>query len=112
MPVHAGTGAGQTYQLGETGGTEQVTLTDQTIPIHTHAAGCTSAAGNNASPAGAFWASNTNTAIMPYNSPGSVNAVMAPSSISTSGGSNPHDNMLPFLCVNFIISLFGIFPHS
>ena len=112
VPVHAGTSAGQTYQLGETGGAEQVTLTDQTIPIHTHAAGCTSAAGNNASPAGAFWASNTNTAIMPYNSPGSVNAVMFPSSISTSGGSNPHDNMLPFLCVNFIISLFGIFPHS
>lgn len=119
VPVHVGTGGGHTVQLAEQGGSESVTLTTAQIPSHTHAASCNSAAGNNASPSGAVWATNTNTAIKPYNgtvvsppSSPSTNAAMNASSIAIVGGSQPHDNMMPYLCVNFIISLFGIFPHQ
>jgi microcystin-dependent protein len=111
VPVHVGTGGGATYQLGEQGGVESVTLTTNQIPIHSHVATCTDAAGNQATPAGGRWAASSDTAVNPY-------ATAAPDSsfnaqaISSTGGSQPHDNMLPFLCVNFIISLFGIFPSQ
>lgn len=108
VPIHAGTGPdGTTYQLGEAAGTEQETLTTQQIPNHTHPFTASGDVGDQASPAGACIA-NSNGPV-PYiedvaGTPLNANAVGA------QGGSQPHENTQPFLCVNFIISLFGVFP--
>lgn len=108
LPMHAGTGQGLlSYILGESGGVEEVTLTTQQIPIHSHPAGCLSTDGNSVSPTGGLPAVNT-TALaygaMPPSAP------MNAASIGLTGGTQPHTNFQPYLCVNFIISLFGVFP--
>jgi microcystin-dependent protein len=105
VAVHQGQGpSGNTYVLGEMAGVETVTLTPNQIPQHTHVA-IASAAGTVDSPAGATFASSSvkQFAIAP-----SAAAMAAP--LTVAGGSQPHDNMLPFLAVSFIISLFGVFP--
>lgn len=109
VPIHAGTGPDTTtYTLGEAGGAESVTLTLSQIPGHTHAAGARSEFGGSSSPENAVWAS------APFNlySVDSPSVAMDTTAIGNSGGSQPHDNMLPFLCVNFILSLFGVFPSQ
>jgi microcystin-dependent protein len=105
VPIHQGSG----FILGQTGGVESVTLTVQQIPNHPHIPQASTANGNQTGPSGAVWANFPDGA--PYNAavgPTNLNA----SALSTAGGSQPHDNMIPFLCVSFIISLFGIFPHQ
>jgi microcystin-dependent protein len=110
VPMHAGTGPGLgTYQLGEQAGVESVTLTVQQIPSHNHPQGCKNTDGNSASPANAVPANNSTA--LAYGStppPGNLNA----NATGITGGSQPHENIQPYLCVNFIISLFGIFPHQ
>jgi microcystin-dependent protein len=110
LPMHAGQGPGlQNYILGASGGVEQVTLTTQQIPVHNHTAGCLSTDGNSVSPTGGLPAVNTTTnayGVVPPAQPMNV------ASITPSGGSQPHTNFQPYLCVNFIISLFGIFPSQ
>ncbi|MGB8648896.1 MAG: tail fiber protein [Anaerolineae bacterium] len=106
VPVHMGTGGGGTYVIGQMSGEEQVTLTTNQIPTHNHVPTANSGAGTQASPSGNVWAASSN---LPY-SPNAPTAAMAPQAVQNSGGSQPHDNMVPFLCVNFIISLFGIYP--
>ena len=102
IPIHVGPG----FVLGQTGGQETVTLTTNQIPVHSHVPQANSGPGNQASPANGVWAQST---LGQYSSAvPSVN--MDPSTMSVVGGSQPHDNMMPFLAVNFIISLFGIFP--
>lgn len=103
LPIHQGDG----FILAETGGAEEITLTVPQIPAHSHSL---LALTNNASVAnaGGNLLAQTPT-YTPYfaanpNSPLSANA------IGSVGGSQPHSNIQPFLCVNFIISLFGIFP--
>src|SRR5688572_16748689 len=109
VPIHMGTGPdGTTYQLGETAGTEQETLTVQQIPSHTHPLTATTQLGNQLSPEGNLLAESA-AAIQPYiEAPAS--GPMNAGSIGPAGGSQPHENTQPFLCVNFIISLFGVFP--
>jgi len=110
VPMHAGTGSdGITYQLGESGGVESVTLTVNQIPTHTHNAMASSAAGNASSPAGAVW-SAAGTGEQLYND--TPNGTMAATLIQSAGGSQPHENMGPFLVISFIISLFGVFPSQ
>jgi microcystin-dependent protein len=110
IPVHMGTGrGGLTYQIGEMSGTEQETLTTQQIPIHTHALIGSSNNGTEATPAGNYLA--TSTSLQPYAQETPV-ANFAPVSITPVGGSQPHENTQPFLCINFIISLFGVFPSQ
>ena len=107
VPVHVGPG----FALGQTGGAETVTLTVSQIPAHTHVpqAFANVAGGNQNSPAQGVWASSTSGSS--YATPaGIVN--MSADCIGSTGGSQPHDNMIPFLVVNFIISLFGIFPSQ
>lgn len=112
VPIHMGTGpAGVTRTIGEAGGTESVTLTTQQIPIHTHSALATNSAGNTALASG-VWAASADTSINPYGAAASIDSSMAPQAIAPVGGSQPHDNMLPFLVISFIISLFGIFPSQ
>jgi len=106
VPVHMGTGGGNSYIIGESAGEESVTLTTQQIPAHSHVPLCSSLAGTQASPQDNLWAvsgSNIYTDAGP-------NVAMAPVAVQSSGGSQPHDNMVPFLVINFIISLFGVFP--
>lgn len=105
IPVHVGPG----FALGQAAGAESVTLTTSQIPAHSHVPASTDTVGNQASPAGGVWAALGSGTI--YTDP-PANTAMAASALNPSGGSQPHDNMVPFLCVNFIISLFGIFPSQ
>ena len=110
IPMHMGTGPdGTTYQIGEMAGTEQETLTVQQIPNHTHPMLGSSANGTQAAPANNFLASST--VIQPYGNE-TANISFSPQAISPAGGSQPHENTQPFLCINFIISLFGVFPSQ
>lgn len=107
IPVHFGTGSGQSFQIGQSGGEETVTLTTSQIPAHSHPPLCNSGAGGQNDPSNGIWAQQSTNS--PYaNVAPTLN--MAANAIGSSGGSQPHDNMVPFLVINFIISLFGIFP--
>lgn len=103
IPLHQGNG----FILAETGGAEEVTLTVQQIPIHTHALLASGDPGNQVNVAGAL-TSNSQGALCYIEDPPSVS--MNVNDIGPVGGSQPHTNLQPFLCINFIISLFGIFP--
>jgi microcystin-dependent protein len=107
IPMHFGTGpSGQTFQIGQMAGEETVTLTVSQIPAHSHVPTCNGSQGTSKTPQGSVWAFAANN---PYTD-GSPGASMDPAAVGASGGSQPHDNMVPFLVINFIISLFGIFP--
>ena len=102
MPLHPG----NNFSLAEMGGTESVTLTTQQIPSHTHQALCQSGDGTAANPQGGAWASSAAT---PYSNT-APDTTMNAQALLPVGGSQPHENMMPYLTVSFIISLFGIFP--
>jgi microcystin-dependent protein len=108
FPVHQGQlSVGTYYIIGEMAGTESVTLTTQQIPSHSHVPIADAAGGNTGSPENAQWAES---ALLLYQQdPGSV-VPMSPKALSPSGGSQPHENMPPYLGIHFIISLFGIYP--
>jgi len=109
IPIHVGQGAGLSNRvLAESAGVESVTLTTQQIPSHAHLPTCKNASGNQAGPGNGVWAQTT---LNPYTA-ANANALMNQASILQAGSSQPHDNMMPFLCVNFIISLDGIFPSQ
>ena len=104
IPYHQGAG----YVLGQAAGVEQVTLTQQQLPVHTHQAMGSNAGAGQSSPAGNVWGDwgqkvYASTAITP-------NTTMSAQSLLPSGGSQPHDNMPPYLCLNFIIATEGIYP--
>jgi microcystin-dependent protein len=102
LPVHMGNG----FILSQMGGAEQVTLLTGQIPQHTHVTQANTGSGSQTSPAGNVWANSTN---LPY-STSAPTAAMAPAAVGNAGGNQPHDNLVPYLCLNFIISLYGIFP--
>ena len=111
IPVHAGQGPGisQNYTLGEQAGVEQVTLTTQQIPNHSHTMTGSSNIATNPTPTNNVLA--TSSIVKPYGA--SVpDANLANNAIGPAGGSQPHDNMMPFLCINYIISLYGIYPSQ
>jgi microcystin-dependent protein len=99
---------GGSFLIGEAAGTETVTLTSQQMPIHPHSFYCSTSPGGQKNPAG-----NVPAAI-PAGSAyeqGPATAPLIPQSIQQYiGGNGPHDNMQPYQCVTFIISLYGIFP--
>ncbi|QSR27182.1 phage tail protein [Nocardioides aromaticivorans] len=104
IPVHQGNG----FVLAETGGVEEVTLTANQIPSHTHPLQVVNGLpGNQVAPTGNLPAMSFN--VVPYiNDAPAVS--LAGGSVRSVGGSQPHTNMQPYLCISFIISLFGIFP--
>lgn len=109
MPVHQGTGStGTHYPLGGVGGAEEVTLSTSQIPNHTHSAAC-NATASAATPHNNVWAATTPAA---YSNAAPAQTTMNAQATAASGGGQPHDNMPPFLAVNFIISLFGIYPSQ
>lgn len=98
---------GNSYLIGQFAGTEEVTLIASQLPAHTHAALSQSAAGNSQDTTNNYWAGAPNTSYSPTTT-GLTN--MNPTAISSVGGSQPHDNMMPFLTISFIIALVGIYP--
>ena len=106
VPIHVGPG----FALGQSGGTESVTLTTSQIPAHSHVPQAFSDVGNQDKPTGGFWASHSPATV--YEQTTTPPVAMDPAAIGATGGSQPHDNMLPFLCINFILSLFGVFPSQ
>ena len=110
IPIHMGTGpSGVTYQLAEMAGTEQETLTVQQIPSHTHQLLATTNTSTSPNPAGNVMGKSTQIDAFINAQAGDA---MNPQAITPAGGSQPHENCQPFLCVNFIISLFGLFPSQ
>ena len=105
LPIHQGNG----FTLAQTGGAEGITLTVQQIPAHSHPLRATTsiATQQNVSPNVLAQATLFN----PYINVSPVSP-MAPQSVGSVGGSQPHTNFQPYLCVDFIISLFGIFPSQ
>jgi len=103
IPYHQGSG----YTLGQMGGVESVTLITQQIPVHTHQATANTPNANQNSPAGNVWGASTLSA---YTKANPSNCNLNPQALLPSGGSQPHDNMPPYLCLNFIIATEGIYP--
>lgn len=101
VPVHQGT----SYVLGQKSGTESVTLTTTQIPSHTHQLACDAATGTLQTPGGNHLAA----AYRSYG-PGTTPVAMHSSSVSSTGGGMAHSNIMPLLTINYVISLFGIFP--
>ena len=104
IPLNAGQGSGSNYAQGDVGGSEGVTLVPDQLPQHSHAALGLGANANLTSPAGGALGQVTNL----YHPPDEAAAAFH--SLATSGGGQPHNNLQPYLVVNFIIALQGIFP--
>ncbi|MGZ5435474.1 MAG: phage tail protein [Pyrinomonadaceae bacterium] len=108
-PVHAGQGPGitQNYQLGEKAGVESVTLTTQQIPIHNHAFIASGDLADQITGTNGVLANPVSLSTYFTAAPdSSLNA----NSVTPVGGSQPHENLQPYLCISFILSLFGVFP--
>ncbi|HEY5999198.1 MAG TPA: tail fiber protein [bacterium] len=106
FPVGIGQGPGLSpHDLGEVAGTESVALTSNQMPAHTHQLQALNAAGTTSSPAGAVQAAGRN-----LYAAGSPNATLSGAAVSATGGSQPHPNMPPYLGINYIICVEGIFP--
>lgn len=103
IPIHQGNG----FILAETGGAEEITLTVNQIPAHSHPFLVSSGSSTSANPTGNVVAKTNDADVYFEDSP---NQNMNVQAISPVGGSQPHTNFQPYLCINFIISLFGIFP--
>ncbi len=109
-PLHQGQGPGlSNYVLGQSGGAQEVTLTVGQLPSHSHPAMGNSGAGTSASPSGAVWAGSP---VAIYGAGAAANVAMSATAISSSGGGQPHDNMLPFVTLSFCIALEGIYPSQ
>jgi len=109
LPINQGQGPGlSNYGLAQTFGSESVTLTQNQMPSHTHVPQASSGPGSTG-PAGGVWAGSSG--IQAYAPSGTV-AAMNATSVGNQGGNQPHENRMPYLAVNFIISLFGIFPSQ
>lgn len=111
IPIHAGQGGGLSNRtLGEKSGSETVTVNVNQTPTHTHGFLASTDLSDGPSPQGRVVSQSTIVSLYREaepSSPMSPNAIVA-----GGGGSQPHDNTQPFLCVSFIISLFGIYPSQ
>ncbi|GGR36671.1 phage tail protein [Deinococcus ruber] len=104
VPMHYGNG----FQVAQMGGEEQVTLSTQQMPVHTHSLMATTNAGSSASPAGSVLAQTSGGINLYYE--GQATDAMHSEAIFPAGTSQPHTNLQPYLCLNFIISMYGIYP--
>lgn len=107
FPVDAGTGPGPAFQIAETGGVDSVVLSTNQLPTHSHpvtaGSGATTSSANGAYPGA--WADAPYTTAAP-------DTTLASQQIAPQGGAQPHENRQPYLAMNFIISLFGVFPSQ
>lgn len=110
LPIHAGSGAGPgltARPLGQKAGEETATVSMNQLPIHTHTFEASSASATQGNPAGEFLGGGSNVDIY---RPAAAGVPMNAVSIENTGGGASHGNVMPFLCVNFIIALTGTFP--
>ena len=105
VPVHQGDG----FLLAEIGGAEEITLTVSQIPAHTHSLLASKDLGNVSAPDRNVLSRSPSASV--YRE-GGASVILAPQTLSPAGGSQPHTNLQPYLCINFIISLFGLFPSA
>jgi microcystin-dependent protein len=111
IPLGQGQGSGLTNRvIGSPAGAETVVLTTNQLPAHSHPAACSTLAGDSSTPAANFWAVNSNAATAQYSV--TANTSMNPGEVSPAGSSLPHGNLAPYLAVNFVIALEGIFPSQ
>jgi microcystin-dependent protein len=109
IPFHMGTNSmGDNMVIGGIAGSETVTVLTPQIPAHSHVLAANAANGGQPSPAAGVWAGS---ALNQYSTESPTNS-MNPNGITNTGGSQPHNNIPPILVVNFVISLFGIFPSQ
>lgn len=101
VPIHAGSG----HTLGEAAGSTVVTLSTQQMPAHSHPMNATNSGGDTNVAAGNYLANFNNG----YAPPAAL-TTLAPAAVTSAGGSQPHNNMMPYLVLNFVIALQGIFP--
>ncbi|HEY0016492.1 MAG TPA: tail fiber protein [Longimicrobium sp.] len=104
VPIHFGAA----HSLGEAAGSTSVTVNIQQLPTHTHAMMGSQTAGDTPVPTNTVLAESTT---LIYNNPAAL-TTLNPISVSSVGGSQPHNNMMPYLVLNFIIALQGIFPSQ
>lgn len=104
--VHQGQNpmTGTTFVNGQMGGTESVTLISSQLPAHTHQVKASSLDGTTNSPENAVWAKDIQYSTQP------PNGTMNPAVVSSVGGNAPHNNVMPFLTISYIIALYGIYP--
>lgn len=108
IPIHMGTGPGLSPRtLGSKSGSENVTLTTNQIPSHGHALNASANAADTRNPAQQLPAVAGESA---YTTSAANLVPMKSNAVSPAGGNQPHSNLQPFLCVNFIVALFGIYP--
>ena len=110
IPIHMGQGPGiaNNYQIGEAAGVESVTLSIQQIPVHNHAFIGTTDIAQTPQPQDLVPA-QAPTVQTYYNDVGQV--AMAANAVQPVGGSQPHDNLMPYICINYILSLYGVYPN-
>jgi microcystin-dependent protein len=115
VPIHMGNG----FTLAETGGVETVTLTVNQIPAHSHTATSSTAGGTNAAPASSTILADqvvtgapSGGTVFAYKPSGGTQVAMPAATVAATGGSQPHENVQPILVINYILSLFGIFPSQ
>lgn len=104
VPIHAS----PAHPQGQKGGSETITLTAGQMPAHTHVVGAQAAAGTTTHPEGAVWAQASVSAFAAAN----ANQPMNAQAVLAAGGNQPHENMMPFICVNFIIATEGMYPSQ
>lgn len=108
VPIHFGQGPGlSAYDLGQSAGSETVTLTTATMPSHNHGVLGNGGEGGNALPGGAYLGKSPNDNLY---APTQDGTIMGPLMIQPQGGNQPHANIQPYLALNFLIALEGIFP--
>lgn len=109
IPIHQGLGSGLSQRtLGEAGGSEQVTLSLNQLPNHTHVALANASAGNADTPTNNYWSGSST--VQQFVPGDQANTNMNTAAIGSSGQSQPHFNIQPYLTISFIIALNGIFP--
>lgn len=121
VPIHMGQGGGlSNYVIGQKSGTETVTLTSQQIPSHNHLVVAASSPGSQNTPSGSVILADEQVGLgtaspfvyTPFNSGAPNPVTMAASTISTTGGNQPHENIQPVITVTYIIAMFGVFPTT
>ena len=111
LAVSSGQGPGLSdYPLGSEAGVETVTLLVSQMAAHNHPANCTNAMANQPSPGGNVWAADGAGITSEYGPPVASPPQMAPQAIGTTGGNQPHANLMPYLVLNYCIAMQGIFP--
>jgi microcystin-dependent protein len=109
MHMGQGPGLSQNYTEGEAAGVEAVTVTAQQTPIHTHSFLASTNNSLNTSPTNNVMAAGITTKMFTEDV---ANQPLNNAAVTPQGGNQPHDNMQPYLCIAFIISLFGVFPSQ